>query len=56
MHTLQKEMIKMQLELDVATVLQMERHISSNLSKQQFINEALELYLVYLSRSTVDHC
>lgn len=54
MHTLQNEMIKMQLELDVATVLQMERHISSNLSKQQSINEALELYLAYLSRSAVD--
>ena len=55
MQTFEKEMIDMELKLDVATVLQMERHISSNLSKQKFMNEALELYLDYLSRSAVDH-
>jgi hypothetical protein len=49
-----KEKIKMQLEFDVATVLQMERHTSFGLSKQKFVSEALELYLDYLNRSVVD--
>ena len=54
MYSLDKEKIKMQLELDVATVLQMERHASFGINKQKFVSEALELYLDYLNRSVVD--
>jgi hypothetical protein len=54
MYNLDKEQIKMQLELDFATVLQMECHAAFGLSKQKFVSEALELYLDYLNRSIVD--
>lgn len=44
-----------QIELDNATALQVERQLSAGVDNNAFFKEAIDLYLDYLSRNTVDH-
>lgn len=43
------------IELDCVTALQVERQLSACGDNNAFFKEAIDLYLDYLSRNTVDH-